>query len=132
MNLSNIKLPSNRRFGLFFTTIFWIAAAYSFYVNSTTWLFILGAIGLVLFVLTIINADTLLPFNKLWMKFGLLLGMIVSPIVMAVIFFLIFFPIAILMRLFGRDELRLQFKKQPTHWVSRVYLAKYESFKNQF
>jgi hypothetical protein len=132
MNLSDVELPSNRKFGFFFTAIFWAAAAYAFYVNSTNWLYILGAIGVVFFVVTILKADTLLPLNKLWMKFGLLLGMIVSPIVMGVIFFVIFSPIAILMRLFGRDELRLRFKKQATHWISRVSTAEYDSFKNQF
>ena len=81
---------------------------------------------------TIIKPDTLLPLNKLWMRFGLLLGMIISPIVMGVIFFVIFTPIALIMRLFGRDELRLQFNKQSSHWVGRTDEAQPVTFKNQF
>ena len=110
MNLSDIELPSNRKFGLFFTAIFLIAASYCYYVNSITWLYTFGVISLVLFLVTLIQADFLLPFNKLWMKFGLLLGMIVNPIVMGVIFFGIFTPVAIFTRFLGRDELRLKFK----------------------
>ena len=74
--------------------------------------YILGAIFGIFLIITITNADALLPLNKLWMKFGILLGMIISPIIMGIIFFVIFTPIAILMRLSGRDELRLRFKKK--------------------
>ena len=79
-----------------------------------------------------IKADLLHPLNKLWMRFGLLLGMIVSPIVLGAIFFLLFTPIAVLMRLFGRDELRLRFKKQSSHWIKREKETQSQSFKNQF
>jgi predicted Co/Zn/Cd cation transporter (cation efflux family) len=68
----------------------------------------------------------------MWMKFGILLGIIISPIVMGIIFFGIFAPIAILMRLFGRDELRLRFKKNKGHWISRDASTEFYSFKNQF
>ena len=74
--------------------------------------YILGAIFGIFLIITITNADALLPLNKLWMKFGILLGMIISPIIMGIIFFVIFTPIAILMRLSGRDELRLRLKKK--------------------
>lgn len=132
MKLSDVELPSNRKFGFFFTTVFFMAAAYSYHVNSATWLYILGAIGVAFFVVTIIRADALLPLNKLWMKFGLLLGIIVSPIVMGVIFLGVFTPIAILMRTLGRDELRLKFKKEPSYWITRRESIKAEFFNNQF
>ena len=66
------------------------------------------------------------------MSFGFLLGIIVSPIIMGLIFFGIFTPIAILMRLFGRDELRLRFKKQSSHWVIKDNDLQSETFKQQF
>ena len=83
-------------------------------------------------IITIIHADALLTFNKLWMKFGIFLGMIVSPIIMGIIFFGIFTPIAILMRLYGRDELRLIFKKKKTHWINRNSYNLFDTFKKQF
>ena len=132
MKFSEVEIPSNRKFGFFFTAVFLIAAFYSYYINNIGWLYTLGAISIAFVVVTIIKADVLLPLNKLWMKFGLLLGMIISPIVMGVIFFGIFTPIAILMRLFGRDELRLQLKKQTSHWVNREATAQFGSFNHQF
>ena len=83
-------------------------------------------------IITIIHADALLPLNKLWMKFGIFLAMIVNPIIMGIIFFGIFTPIAILMRLSGRDELRLCFKKKKTHWINRKAFNVFNSFKKQF
>ena len=94
--------------------------------------YVLGTLCGIFLVTTIINAKILLPLNKLWMKFGILLGMIVSPVIMGIIYFGVFTPIAIVMRLAGRDELRLQLKKQKTHWVNRKILNKVDLFKNQF
>ena len=51
---------------------------------------------------------------------------------MGIIYFGIFTPIAIIMRLAGRDELHLRLKKQKTHWINRKILNKDDSFKNQF
>ena len=94
--------------------------------------YILGTLCGMFLVITIINAKILLTLNKLWMKFGIFLGMIVSPIIMGIIFFGIFTPIAILMRFSGRDELRLRFKKQKTHWINHKNSTKFDSFKKQF
>ena len=132
MNLSAVELPSNRKFGFFFTAIFLIVAGYSYHINSNVWPYILGLIGLIFLVVTIVKADILLPLNKLWMKIGLLLGIVISPIIMGIIFFGVFTPIAILMRLFKRDELRLQFKRQTTHWINREVIEETDSFKQQF
>ena len=131
INFSEVNLPSNRKFGFFFTVIFLLATSYSYYVDSEVWVYILGTICGVFLVITIVKADALLPLNILWMKFGILLGMIVSPIIMGIIYFGIFTPIAIIMRLAGRDELRLRLKKQKTHWINRK-ICKFDSFKKQF
>lgn len=132
MSFSNIELPSNRKFGLFFSLVFFIAASYSHYVHGSNWSYTLASICIIFFVITVIKANVLLPLNKLWMQFGLLLGMVVSPVVLGVIFFGIFTPVALGMRLFGRDELRLKFKRKSSHWVSRTEALQPDSFKNQF
>jgi len=132
VNFSEVKLPSNQKFGFFFAAIFLLASSYLYYVGSEVMVYILVAICGVFLIVTIINADALLPLNKLWMKFGILLGKIVSPIIMGIIFFGIFTPIAILMRLFRRDELRLSFKKKKTHWINRKDIKEFDTFKKQF
>ena len=132
MRFSEVEHSSNRKFGFFFTLVFIFAAAY-FYVNgSLTWVYSFFAAAVMFFVVTIIKAEILLPLNKLWMRLGLLLGMIVSPIVLGVMFFGLFMPLAFLLRLSGRDELRLKFKNRASHWISRSEPIHAKSFKNQF
>ena len=132
MKLSEIELPSNRKFGFFFTFVFAAAAAYFYHAASITWAYVFVTVALIFLLITLIKSDVLLPLNKLWMRFGLLLGMIVSPIVLGIIFFGLFTPIAILMRLSGRDELRLRFSHKVSHWITRSEPIKSESFKHQF
>jgi uncharacterized membrane protein YjgN (DUF898 family) len=132
VNRSEIELPSNRKFGLFFTFVFAGVAAYFYYSANLSWAYVFTATASIFLFVTLIKGDALLPLNKLWMHFGRLLGMIVSPIVLGVIFFGLFTPIAMLMRLRGRDELRLKLTQKKSHWISRGAPIKSESFKNQF
>ena len=132
MKFSEIELPSNRKFGIFFTFVFALAAAYFYNSDIMTWAYLFSATSLIFLVITLVKDELLLPLNKLWMRFGLLLGIIVSPIVLGLIFFGLFTPIAMLMRLSGRDELKLKFSRKASHWISRSEPIKSGSFKNQF
>ena len=104
MNFSEIELPSNRKFGLFFTFVFAVAAAYFYYSENIVWTYAFVVASLIFLLITLIKSDALLPLNKLWMRFGLLFGMIASKIVLGIIFFGLFMPIAVLLRLGGRYE----------------------------
>ena len=132
MKFSEVKLPSNKKFGFFFTSVFAIATGYFYMYAVFTWAYVLASTMVVFFGVTVLRADFLLPLNMLWMRLGLLLGMIINPIVLGVIFFGLFTPIAFVMRLRGRDELRLKFKKKTSHWILRNELITAESFKQQF
>ena len=132
MKFSEIKLPSNRKFGFFFTFVFVVAATFFYFSANATWAYVFIAAALIFLLVTLVKSDALLALNKLWMRFGLLLGMIVSPIVLGIIFYGLFTPIAVLMRLSGRDELRLKFSQKASHWISRGEPIKSESFKHQF
>ena len=132
MKSSEVELPSNKNFGYFFTFIFLVMAGYLYLNNSMTLAYACIGTSVSLFLVSLTKADLLFPLNKLWMRFGILLGMVVSPVVLGVLFFGVFTPIAVLMRLSGRDELRLKFKKKTCYWISRDEPIQAESFKNQF
>ncbi len=131
-DLSNIELPSNRKFGFFFSGVFLASSIYFYFSGSFSWLFLFFTLALIFFITTILKADVLYPINKLWMRLGLILGKIISPIVLGIIFFLLFTPVGIVMRVFRRDELRLILKKKLSHWIKHETDSKSESFKNQF
>jgi len=131
--LDEIQLPSNKNFGYFFTFLFAIVAVYFYYSKSIFWANLFVAISSIFLLIVVIKSDILLPLNKLWMRFGFLLAAIVSPIILGIIFFGIFTPFAMIMRLFGRDELNLKFNQKQSHWISRKESSvKTESFKYQF
>lgn len=132
MKFSDIELPSNKKFGFFFTFVFAILAFYFLFIDSILWAQALAILAVLFLLITVIIPQVLLPLNKLWMRLGLLLGMIVSPIVLGIIFFGLVTPYGLVMRMFGRDELRLKFTKKSSHWISRSESIKSDSFKNQF
>lgn len=75
----------------------------------------------------------LAPFNRLWMRLGLLMGRVVNPVVFGVMFFGLITPIALVTRWAGRDVLRLKPRRTPSYWVDREPTGPTpESFKNQF
>ena len=114
--LTGVQLPTNRKFGFFFSLVFTLAGGYFLKENSVAvgWMFLV--LALIFFLVTVIKADLLLPLNILWMHFGLLLGKIVNPVVLGVIFFGLFTPIALVMRITGRDELGLKVRKSSSFW----------------
>ncbi len=71
--------------------------------------------------------------NRLWMKLGLVLHRIVNPIVMGLLFYGTILPTGLVMRMRGRDLLRL--KRQPnadSYWIARTPGPTPESMKDQF
>ena len=131
MKFSDIELPSNKKFGFFFTFVFAILAFYFLFIDSILWAQAIAILAVLFLLITVIIPQALLPLNRLWMRLGLLLGMIVSPIVLGIIFFGLVTPYGVVMRMFGRDELRLNFTKKLSHWISRSESIKSDSFKNQ-
>ena len=128
----NIQLPSNKKFGYFFTIVFLFFSAYFYFKGIIFTSYYLGIASVVFFLIATLKDDILRPLNKLWMIFGLILGMIVNPIVMGVVFFFIFTPIGIIMRVIGRDELQLQFKNKSSYWIKRSVDTQSNSFRKQF
>ena len=131
MKLFDINLPSNKKFGFFFTVIFLIITAYFFHLDSKIIASTMFVLALTFLIITLNRPKLLFPLNKLWMRFGLLLGMIINPIVMGIIFFGLITPYSIIMRIMGRDVLYLR-KTNKSHWVSRSQSLPQTDFKQQF
>ena len=132
MKFTEIKLPSNKKFGYFFSLFFLIVSLYFIYLSNYRVGTTVAIIAILFLTITLFNADLLLPLNKLWMYFGFLLGIIISPIVLGVIFFGLFTPYSILMSIMRRDELNLKYIKKKSHWVFRSQTAQQTNFKQQF
>ena len=114
----NIKISSNRSFGIVFFTVFLIIGLYPIFTAGEIRVWSL-VISIIFLYLALINSKILTPFNKVWFIFGIFLGKIISPIIMGIIFFLVVTPTGLLMRLIKKDLLGLKFNKEKTYWIDK-------------
>ena len=133
MNLSKVKLPENGKFGLFFAAFFSLVGVYLFTLGEIKNSIFVFGIAAFFLILALFLPRFLLPLNKMWMGLGLLIGAVVNPLVLGLIFFGFFTPISLLMKIFGRDELRLKLSSDQSHWKTRAADAfRSEVSKQQF
>ncbi len=127
--MDDIKISSNRSFGIVFFIVFLLIALYplTYSQDIRVWSVIISIIFL---VLGLFNSKILTPLNKLWFKFGIFLGKIISPIIMGIIFFLVVTPIGLLMRLLGKDLINLKYNNNKSYWIEKK--GPKSKMKNQF
>ena len=127
--MDDVKIGSNRSFGVVFFVVFLIIATYPLINDDELRLWSL-IISIVFLFLGLVNSKILNPLNKLWFKFGIFLGKIISPLVMGIIFFLVVTPIGLLMRLLNKDLLNLRFNNNGSYWIEKTEPK--SKMKNQF
>ena len=127
--MDEVKISSNRSFGIVFFVVFFLIAIYPILNESDIRIWSL-IISIIFLILGLLNSKILSPLNKIWFKFGILLGKIVSPLVMGLIFFVVVTPIGILMRIMNKDLLNLKFNKKSTYWIEKNEPK--SKMKNQF
>ena len=127
--MDEIKIGSNKSFGIVFFIVFFIIALFPLINNSEirVWAVI---ISLIFLILGLINSKILTPLNKAWLKFGIFLGKIISPLIMGIIFFLVVTPIGLLMKILKKDLLNLKFNKHKSYWIEKSEPK--SKMKNQF
>jgi len=125
----DIKISSNRSFGIVFFICFLIISLYPLMSDENIRLWSL-IISFIFLILGLLNSNYLRPLNKIWFKFGLFLGKIVSPLVMSIIFFLVVTPVGIFMKLLGKDLINLRFNNKKTYWIKKT--GPKSKMKNQF
>lgn len=115
----NIKVGSERAFGVVFAAVFAAVASAPLLDGQAPRWWALGVAG-ALSAIALVTPVLLRPFNRLWFQFGMLLHKAVNPLIMGLLFFLTITPIALIMRLFGKDPLRLRFDpKAESYWIKR-------------
>lgn len=115
----HIEGSSDRSFGFVFAVVFAIIAVWPLWHGQALRWWALAVAAAFALVAVVVPKLLALP-NRMWLKLGLLLGKIVAPIALGILFYLVFMPIGVLMRLFGKDPLKL--KREPdaaSYWVKR-------------
>jgi len=107
-----------KKFGILFFFVFAIIAFYPFLTGAKIRFFFFFP-ALVFLTLAFLNPSLLKPLNSAWIKLGEILGRVIAPIVMFLLFFIIVTPIGLLVRLFGKDLLKIKFTKDSSYWIKR-------------
>lgn len=110
---------SDRSFGLVMAAAFAAVTALNAWHAGRLWPWS-GGLAALFLAAALLRPAMLHPLNRIWMRLGLLLHKVVNPIIMALLFFGTVWPTGIVMRMMGRDLLRL--KRDPeaaSYWIVR-------------
>ena len=114
-----VQASSDRGFGYVFAGFAALVAALSFYQGGTRWPYWLAA-GVIFALVAFYRPSLLAPLNRLWTNFGLVLFAVVSPLVLGIVYYGCITPVGWLMRLSGKDPLRLRFEpERKSYWEAR-------------
>lgn len=132
---TSTPLPNNRSFGGLFVLVFSLLAAWLWHRHGWYfWGFVWAGCAVVTLLLTLLAPHILTPFNRAWMRLGVLLNRIVSPVVLGIMYGVLIVPVGLWMKLVGRDVLRLRSNPDVTsYWQQRGRSSIVpDDFKNQF
>ena len=114
-----VKRTSDRTFGLVFVVVFAVIGLWPLIggLDPRWWAL---AIAAAFAAAAILAPRVLAPANRLWHEIGVWLQRVVNPLILGLVFYLGVTPTGLIMRLFGKDPLRL--KREPdaeSYWIER-------------
>ncbi|HEX3117383.1 MAG TPA: hypothetical protein VHQ48_18090 [Bradyrhizobium sp.] len=111
---------SDRSFGLVMAAGFTVLTLLNAWHAGRLWPWT-GGLAALFLAAALLRPAALHPLNLVWLRFGLLLHGVVNPVVMALVFYGTVLPTGLVMRMLGKDLLRL--KQQPdadSYWIVRA------------
>ena len=114
-----VEGSSDRSFGLVFAAVFGLIALGPLrHGHAPRWW--ASALAGVFALVALAKPVLLSRLNRLWIKLGLLLGKVVSPIALGILFYGVVTPLAVVIRLTGKDPLRLKLDPAAeSYWIVR-------------
>lgn len=123
---------SDRTFGLVMAAALAIVSLVNVWHHGRLWPWLLPLAALFLLA-SLLRPSWLHPLNRLWMMLGLVLHRIVNPIVMGLLFYGTVLPTGLVMRMRGRDLLRLKRDEAAdSYWITRPPGPAPETMRDQF
>jgi hypothetical protein len=115
----NVNPSSNRTFGMVLAAFFALIGVLPLLRGHPLRVWALPLSGIFLLAALVAPA-VLAPLNRVWTALGALLHKITNPIILGVFFYLVFTPFGSLLRLFGKDFLRLKWVPDTeSYWIVR-------------
>lgn len=114
-----VTIGTERNFGIVFAVVFSIIGLLPLFHGGIVHWWALG-ISAAFLICAFFAPRLLRPLNVLWFKFGLLLHHVVNPIVMGALYYVGVVPMGLILRMLGKDLLRLKIDKAATsYWLPR-------------
>jgi hypothetical protein len=128
-----VRGSSDRAFGLVFAVAFLVLGLWPLLLRHPVRWWALGACAAVL-AISLVRPSLLKQPNRLWTRLGVVLGHVVSPIALGLLFYGVIAPIGLLMRVVGKDPLRLRRDSTcASYWIARTPPGPpSDSMENQF
>ena len=93
-------------FGGIIAGLFGLVIPWLFGLNYPYWPWI---VLLVFAAWALVAPNSIDPFYKLWMRFGLLLNAVMSRIILGIVYYLVVLPTGLIIRMKGRDPMNRKF-----------------------
>ncbi len=114
-----VRGSSDRAFGLVFTAVFAIVGLWPLAGGGPLRIWALGVAAAFL-AAAAIRPKILAPLNRIWTGIGLFLHRIANFVVLTLMFYLVITPTGLMLRLFGKDPLRLRLEPGArSYWIER-------------
>lgn len=110
---------SERSFGVVFATVLSVVALLPLASHhAPRWWALAGALPFA--VCALFAPGLLAPFNRAWSRLGTLLHKLTNPLVLGLIYFAVITPLGLLLRMRGKDLLRLRLDRTTaSYWIPR-------------
>lgn len=121
-----------RRFGVAMLVMGLFAAGLFYWRAWTTPAVVLGILGAVCGAGALTAPVVLRPIYTVWMVLAMVLGKVISPVVLAICYYGVITPLAFVMRVTGRDKLRLRRRGETSYWVDLEPACDTARYERQF
>ena|SRR5688572_32670516 len=117
--VQHVEGSTERAFGLVFAGVFAIVGCWPLlHAEMPRWWSL--ALAGVCATVALLRPSLLARPNRLWIKLGVILGKVISPIALGVVFYAVLMPIGALLRVTGKDPLRLKLDRDAnSYWILR-------------
>jgi len=110
---------SPRRFGIFATVVLGGVALFPL-IRGGQPRAIPGVISLAILAAVLVRPGLLQAPVKIWVRITVAIALVVNAVILSIAFFVVVTPVALVLRLSGRDPLRLKLERgSGTYWIVR-------------